>query len=248
MRKAQVVSALALVLAIGGNIPVGAYASEEVAAPKATNVTKDAAEAVANTPASADSVASKYPGLDKYLNNLAGQYDAHSNDPQYMAALSEATEAARLLKGLGSTPKQAVTAAEQAETTATPAVDNAASRSAAKAKPVAHEVNNTVVPAAGSAQAAEKEPGVQLAEQIAANISVKVAEKPAVAESKAEPEDAPKAEESATEEKSGATDEVELPNTGTEKKIGVGEMVLVSTAVVVATVGASLMVLRSRKK
>ncbi len=248
MRKAQVVSALALVLAIGGNIPAGAYASDEAAMPKGTGVTKEAAEAVANTPASADSVASKYPGLDKYLNNLAGQYDAHSNDPQYMAALSEATEAARLLKGLGSTSKQAVTPAAKAETTATPAVENTVSRSAATAEPVAHEVNNTVAQAAGSAQATETKPDMQPVEQIAANISVRVADKPAVAESKAEPEDAPKAEESATEEKSGATDEVELPNTGTEKKIGVGEMVLVSTAVVVATVGASLMVLRSRKR
>lgn len=236
MRKAQVMSALALVLSIGGNIPVSAYASEDVAAPKATNVTKEAAEAVANTPASADSVASKYPGLDKYLNNLAGQYDAHSNDPQYMAALSEATEAARLLKGLGSTSKQAVTPAEQTKATSM-VVAKTADQSVSKTQTVVRETNNAEVPV-------EAKP----AEQIAANISVKIAENPAVTEAKAESEAEPKVEELAVEDESEATNEVELPNTGAEKKIGVGEMMLVSAAVVVATVGASLMVLHSRKK
>lgn len=223
MRKTQVVSVLALMLVLGIYTSGSTYAKDSLVT---------AAEAAQAAPES--SISAKYPGLDKYLDKMISQYEDNSSAGA-AEALSEATEAVNLLKG--------VNVKTQSETVSTQ--PNSVS-GASQNVPSAYSSN----PVAQVANTAEtKQP-----EQVATNIAVKVEEKPVVqaqevvAESKVEEKTEGSKGSTKAEEQPEMTDDVELPNTGVEKKIGAGEMILVSAAVVIATVGATLMVLRSRKK
>lgn len=227
MRKTQVVSVLALMLVLGIYTSGSTYAKDSLVT---------AAEAAQAAPES--SISAKYPGLDKYLDKMISQYEDNSSAGA-AEALSEATEAVNLLKG--------VNVKTQSETTQSNTVSNAS--------------RNTFVTYSSSSAAQvatvveTKQPEItKQPEQVATNIAVKVEEKPVVqaqevvAESKVEEKTEGSKESTKVEEQPEMTDDVELPNTGVEKKIGAGEMILVSAAVVIATVGATLMVLRSRKK
>lgn len=249
MRKTQVMGAAALVLVLGTGAAKCAFASDGVSGQSTGGgaVTKSEAMDVAGAEASANSVASKYPGLDKYLAGLAGGYDENSSNPGYMAALSEATEAAKLLKGVNGNDSVAERSGEVA--VISEAVNAGRSVTAR---------NYSTDTAMAVAEVVSQPEAAKQPEQVATNIAVTVEEKPvAVAQSSVEAvrgdsDDEPAAVDGAksdeTAEESEAADDVELPHTGTERKLGIGEMILVSAAVVVATVGATLVVLHSRKK
>lgn len=245
MRKAQVMSAVALMLVLGINATAYVFAGDETAVQGAGTgtVTKDETMRVVGAEESTNSVASKYPGLDKYLTDLANKYDKHSDDAGYMAALSEATEAAKLLKGISSTNSVAEQAGEVS------AASRTVSSTSRNETVSTYGASSTAVVAEASRPEIKEQP-----ERVATNVAVKVEEKPVVQhnaevaqhdDSESIAKEDVKSDEAAEEPD---TDDVELPNTGIEKKIGVGEMILVSVAVVVATVGATLAVLHSRKK
>lgn len=220
---------LALMLVLGAGATANVYAEENT-----KSVSELATEARNVAAESGSDLSNKYPGLDKYLNNLAAKC-GNNDSSEAREALSEAVEAASLLKGTKQNSKN-VTSAQSNKTN----VNYGAT--------VAYVSTSTEV----ESENRTPQTGALTTERLAVNDSAKVATNVAVevTDKTASKEKENGVAEEATEESlhnDEAEDVVELPNTGDKHKLGAGEMILVSAAVVIATAATAAIVIRAKR-
>lgn len=234
MRKTQVLGAAALVLVLGAGASECVLASGAAVQSAGTGLLGEAATAIAKPQSS---LSEKYPGIDKYLQDLTNKYDGSAGAT---AALTEATEAVNLLKNAKEPTRAKVETQAKVVVEATP-----------------HTVTQNTTRAANynvhvAAEVVEKKTAEtkvsQQGKQVATNIAVKVEEKPAAqAEAAAEKSD-DKTAEAEAEQPKDEPETVELPKTGEETpKASVGQLILAGVAVVIITVGLTVMVLKGKK-
>lgn len=259
MKKAQVVGALGLAFILAGS-GSAVFATDGAGANTKLN-TNNGLQSAIEKATEAKGVAStnsstKYPGLEKYLDQKIAQANeiqktGNGDSAAMTQVLNEAAEATNLLLGVN---RQGITTS----TAAGAAVRS--NRTVKQSETIANVTPEAQVAAQAEAKegsvVAKAEPAADVKpEAVATTVKVTVTHEPetepvatmAKAEATAE-DDAAKNDGKGTEaEPEAENTNVEVPNTGEEQRAGVAELIIAGVAVVLIMIGATTVIIKEKK-